>query len=95
MWLTREHRLTLGREAMLLQGWPIAARQYRSLLGGPEQESLLQSLAGNAFSAPVVLAVAVGLFFAADWNEAKEEAITHGPDSSLALGLLASLARRS
>ena len=93
MWLTHQHRLALGREAMLLQGWPIAARQYSSLLEGPEQESLLQSLAGNAFSAPVVLAVAVGFFFAADWNDTAEEAITDDADSSLALGMLAAMRR--
>jgi site-specific DNA-cytosine methylase len=69
LWLHRgsaSQRLLLGREAMLLQGWPI------SFLGSTDvTNSSLHDLAGNAMSPPVLLAVALSMIYAVSWKSEK------------------------
>ena len=95
LWLHREgnsQRLLLGREAMLLQGWPIGQVDYES---DTFSESFLQDLAGNCTSPPVLLAVLLATFYAVSWKSQERDsdrpAASHAEvDAALALfeGLL-------
>ena len=54
-----------GAEALLLQGWPIFNPKWATLLQGTP-ERLCQSLAGNAFSGTVIMALVSSLLFGVD-----------------------------
>jgi site-specific DNA-cytosine methylase len=66
LWLHREgsfQRLLIGEESMLLQGWPIGRVNCVGV-----SNALLQDLAGNAMSPPVLLAVMMATIFAVSWK---------------------------
>ena len=95
LWLHREgnsQRLLIGREAMLLQGWPIG---QVDCVSDTFSESFLQDLAGNCTSPPVLLAVLLATFYAVSWKSQERDsdrpAASHAEvDAALALfeGLL-------
>ena len=58
-------RLLLGREALMLQGFPV---QKVIDLVNDTSEHNLQSLAGNSFGFTVVLALLMSTFAAVDWR---------------------------
>lgn len=67
LWLhIGNERLLLGREALLLQGYPIH-RMARTMADLPER--FLQDLAGNAVSLPVSLALVMASIHAISWKE--------------------------
>jgi site-specific DNA-cytosine methylase len=61
-------RLLLGREALLLQGFPVGRTQA---LADSVAESFLQDLAGNAMALPVVLAVLMATVAAVSWKSGR------------------------
>ena len=61
-------RIALGRETLLLQGFPTSRVPIDAF-----PESLLQDLAGNAMAVPVVLAVLMASFCAIHWRDATAE----------------------
>jgi len=60
-------RLQLGREAMLLQGFPLPQNLGKSL--GEFAESLWNDLAGNMVSLPVCLNMLMSIVAAVDWRK--------------------------
>ena len=60
-------RLQLGREAMLLQGFPLPQNLGKSL--GEFAESLWHDLAGNMVSLPVCLNMLMSIVAAVDWRK--------------------------
>ncbi len=69
MWIDIERsqpRVMLGREALLLQGFPLC-RVAPLLDAGGFSERFLQDLAGNMVSLPVLLAILTGACAAVDW----------------------------
>ena len=59
-------RLQLGRESLMLQGFPVASA---SGLVARTSESLMQDLAGNMMALPVVLAFVMAMFASGSWRE--------------------------
>jgi hypothetical protein len=81
-------RLLLGFESLALQGYDMALID----LAAPEykpSEFLLQDLAGNAFSLPIVLSICVALLLKLDVSGHVQQELQDGPDPSDLLGLLA------
>lgn len=72
LWLSIEtgvpvHRPLLGVEGLMLQGFPILAPEFRSVLDKLDRsDAFLMDIAGNAFSAGVVSALIVATIFAAE-----------------------------
>jgi hypothetical protein len=62
----REPRLLIGREALLLQGFPID--KVKALVNRTD-EQLMSQLAGNMMSLPVVLAMSMAFFASVSWRE--------------------------
>ena len=81
----RTPRLMLAYEAMLFQGWPIAKVQLPTWASA----KLLQQLAGNAVSTPVLLAVALSAFMSASWTKPRHKTETTAEDVDHALTLMA------
>ena len=61
-----EERLMLGRESLLMQGWPILQQPYADEFSN----KFLQDLAGNAIALPVLLAVAISTLCSLCWKQA-------------------------
>ena len=93
MWLNfqdREPRLMVGKEAMLLQGWPIDSVDLPDWAGN----KLLQDLAGNGVALPVMLALVMSTLSALTFT--KENCLADSdsaedPNVQEALKLLASM----
>ena len=66
--LSKMSRIILGRESLLLQGFPVSRVPVDAF-----PESLMQDLAGNAMAVPVALAVLMASFCAVNWREAAAE----------------------
>jgi hypothetical protein len=66
--LGKMSRIMLGRESLLLQGFPTSRVPVDAF-----PESFMQDLAGNAMAVPVVLAVLMASFCAIHWREATAE----------------------
>lgn len=62
------YRPLVGLEGMMFQGWPVMHPRWAPLLAKYEN-SLKQSLAGNAFAGTVVLSLMTCLLFTLEWNE--------------------------
>ena len=82
----------IGREAMLLQGWPISEVPVMPWM----DNHLLHSLAGNAVACPVLLALLLSTFVAVSWVDPptvfdKSWTAEDEDDEAAALSLLASL----
>ncbi len=81
LWLDIGHgdpRLLLGREALLLQGFPLC-RVAHLLDSATFSERFLQDLAGNMFSLPVLLAILMGACAAVDWADPSNLIHVEGP----------------
>lgn len=72
-------RILLGRESLLLQGFPITRVERIDAFS----EAFLQDLAGNAMALPVVLAVLMASFCAVNWKETSAEAAPAASDADV------------
>ena len=61
-------RLLLGREALVLQGFPSRAPTFSKLIGS-FSEVQMADLAGNMVSTPVMLAMAMAAISAVSWRD--------------------------
>jgi hypothetical protein len=89
MWVSAPNsagRLLLGREASLLQGFPISLNQD---VVNSTAESLLQDLAGNMMALPVVLAISMALFASVSWETGSAEAAPASTDDDTEVALAA------
>ena len=77
-----EPRLMLGRESMLLQGYPIA--RVRSLVS-KTPEHVLASIGGNMMAAPVALAILQSLFAVLPWTPPADAVHTNESDVDAAM----------
>ena len=69
-----EERLLLGREAFMLQGFPMCSDEVpESLMHGAVPDHLMHYLAGNAMTVHVILAVTQSAMAALTWKAAKPE----------------------
>ena len=68
LWSTRLHRLVIGYECLMLQGFPV--QRSPAPQAPATTQHLMKDLAGNSFSGPVVLAFLAALLFTLDWTEA-------------------------
>ena len=69
MWIDLPHqppRLLLGRESMLIQGYPIA---QVSKMVNSTPEILMASIGGSMMASPVALAIMQALFAVLPWND--------------------------
>ena len=78
LWCEAQNRLVLGREALLMQGFPVqpflqilAARMETMPLAQQwhPSEALMMDLAGNAMALPVVLAMVQCALAALNWKD--------------------------
>ena len=78
------HRLLLGREALVLQGFP-SGKQSLSELIEKTPEALMADLAGNMVSTPVMLAMAMAAISSVSWRALpREQAPTATADACAA-----------
>ena len=85
------HRLVIGLENMLAQGWPVLDPRFRSLtLEGNRDNKFFQSLGGNAFPGTVVAALLIAMVFAMDVRAggAGRAVVTDGADAERAADFL-------
>ena len=87
-------RLQLGRESLLLQGFPV---QWVAAVADETPDRVLQDLAGNMASVPVLLSLAMCTFASISWREgpttgATEVRTTHHSEMAQALEVLSSFA---
>ena len=85
-------RLLLGREALVLQGFPSQDATLSKLIGS-FSEVQMADLAGNMVSTPVMLAIAMAAISAVSWKDVSMSALprTTAEDCSSAVSLLRSL----
>ena len=72
-------RLLLGREALLMQGFPI--NKVMEAIENTSEEHL-RRMAGNSFGFPVVLAILMATFAAVDWRESTPSASVLASDDA-------------
>ena len=80
----QEGRLLLGREALILQGFPVEVflQKVRENLEPTEtmpSESLMMDLAGNAMALPAILAMLQAGFCALDWRPGVRSGVGFAP----------------
>ena len=76
-----EERLLLGREALMLQGFPVCSDEVsESLRHNAVSEHLMHDLAGNAMTLHVLLAVTQSAVAALTWRAATTENPTSAHD---------------
>ena len=75
----RQHRLTLGREALWLQGFPISIIDDMS----PDfKDGLLNDLAGNMVSVPVCIACLMSTMASVSWACEDDNTFDDDPDQT-------------
>ena len=80
IWVQGQHRLLLGRELLMCQGYPVASLPPSRKDG--DHEDLMCDLAGNAFPGTMMVAATVALLAHVPWHKAKKTpAPTPSPSS--------------
>ena len=86
------YRLLLGREALVLQGFPSRDPSLSELIEGTT-ELLMTNIAGNMVSTPVMLAIAMAAISSVSWRSMPRPHEAHASTSGeTALALLRSIA---
>lgn len=76
------HRMLLGEECMMIQGFPIA--KVEKLVNNTDQHTMMQ-LGGNMMATPVLLGLMVSFFESVLWQDSVETASQEDADSALML----------
>ena len=96
IWVQPRHRLLLGRELLMCQGYPVSALPPSRKDG--DHEELMCDLAGNAFPGTMIMAATVALLAHVPWEKAKKKAsstcATCAPTPPPRINAALSLARR-
>ena len=82
------HRLLHGREALLLNGFPVGENRFEKLIS-ETKPSFLHDLGGNAFASTVVVSLVAAVLFAVDLKqEGSNETVQTVDDAAAAIILM-------
>lgn len=79
---SRPPRMLIGRESMLMQGFPLAKVQK---LVETTEECVMMQLAGNMMATPVLLALLMSMFDCLVWKESSGACVQEDADNALQL----------